>query len=125
MAVLTKSDNDSQDANAQGPSKQPKVGLDIVTGVTDSHPIRQPLPFPFKTRHYHNDDTDDDGDTTPRSNEERLLNAKETIPQRIKATTSNTNLLRTHVPNFRVQMDKFVEFEHLLLRNLSSLAKDY
>ena len=27
MAVLKKSDNDSQNANTQGPSKQPKVGL--------------------------------------------------------------------------------------------------
>ena len=30
MAVLKKSDNDSQNANAQGPSKQPKVGLVIL-----------------------------------------------------------------------------------------------
>ena len=57
-----------------------------------------------------------------RSNEERLLNAIETIPQRIKVTETNTKLLQTHVPNFRGLEDNFVEFELLRLSHFSALA---
>ena len=52
----------------------------------------------------------------------KLLNAIETIPQRIKSATNRTKLLQTHVPNFRGQKDKFVELEHFLLNHLSPLA---
>ena len=36
-AVRKKPDNNSPDANTQGPSKQPKFGLDIVAGITDKN----------------------------------------------------------------------------------------
>ena len=44
------------------------------------------------------------------------------MPQRIKNTTTNTKLLQTHVPNFRGQKNKLVEFQHFLLNHLSPLA---
>ena len=95
----------------------------MVTGVTETHTTRPAPTFTSKIRHYHDDDTDDDRDTTPRSQEERLLNAIETIHQRIKNTKADTKLLQTHVPNFRGQKDEFVEFEHLQLNHLSPLVK--
>ena len=58
----------------------------MVTGVTETHSTRPAPTFTTNIRHSH-DDTDHDGDTTPRSQEERLLNAIETIPQRIKNKT--------------------------------------
>ena len=58
----------------------------MVTGVTGTHSTRQAPTFTTNIRHSH-DDTDHDGDRTPRSQEERLLNAIETIPQRIKNKT--------------------------------------
>ena len=94
----------------------------MVTGETETHSTRLPSTFTSNTRQYHDDDTDDDGDATPRRHEERLLNAIETILQRIKNTTTNTKQLQTHVRNFRGQKDKIVEFEHLLLNHLSPLA---
>ena len=94
----------------------------MVTGVTETRSTRPPSSFPNNFRRYQDDETDEEGDSTPRSNEERLLNAIETLPQRIKGSTTNTKLLQTHVPNFREQKDKFVKFEHLLLNHLSPLA---
>ena len=94
----------------------------MVTGITENHSTQPAPKLISNIRQYHDDDTDDDGDATPRSHEERLLNTIETIPQRIKSTTTNTKLLQTHVPNFRGQKDKFAEFEHLLLNHLSPLA---
>ena len=93
----------------------------MVTGVTETRSTRPPSIF-TNFRPYQEYDTDEEGDSTPRSNEERLLHAIETIPQRIKNTNTNTKLLQTHVPNFRGQKDKFVDFEHLLLNHLSPLA---
>ena len=122
MAVFNKTRNDSQPSSSQGPSKQPQVGCDMATGVTDTHSTRPPSSFTNNFRRYQDDDTDEEGDSTPRNNEERLLNAIETIPQRIKNATTNTKLLQTQVPIFRGQKDKFVEFEHLLLNHLSPLA---
>ena len=87
-----------------------------------THSTRLAPTFTSWIRQYHDKDTDDDGDATPRSHAKRPLNAIETIPQRIKNTTKNTKLLQTHVPNFRGQKDKLVEFERLLLNHLSPFA---
>ena len=122
MAVNDKTNNDSQPSSSQGPSKQPQVGRDMVTGVTETRSTRPPSSFPNNFRGYQDDDTDEEAGSTARSNEERLLNAIKTLPQRFKGSTTNTKLLQTHVPNFRGQKDKFVEFEHLLLNHLSPLA---
>ena len=121
MAVISKTDSENRPSTSKGPSKPAHtVGLDMVTGVTETRSTRPTSSF-TNFRRYQEDDSDEEGESTPRSNEERLLNAIETIPQRIKNTT-NTKLLQTHVPNFRGQKDKFVEFEHLLLNHLSPLA---
>ena len=121
MAVISKTDTENRRSTSKGPSKPTHtVGLDMVTGATETRSNRPTTSF-TNFRSYQEDDSDE-GESTPRSNEERLLNAIETIPQRIKNTTTNTKLLQTHVPNFRGQKDKFVEFEHLLLNHLSPLA---
>ena len=117
MAIINKSNNEEPSTSTQGLSKQPQVGRDMVAGVTETHSSN--------VRRYQDDDTDEEGNSTPRSHEERLLNAFETIPQRIKSSTINTKLLQTHVPNFRGQKDKFVEFEHLLLNHLGPLANKF
>ena len=91
----------------------------MVNGVTETHSTLPPSFFTSNIRRYPDEDTDEEGDSTPRSHEERLLNAIETIP---KSSTTNTKLLQTHVPHFRGQKDKFVEFEYLLLNHLSPLA---
>ena len=122
MAVISKSNNDSPSTSSQGLSKRPQVGYDMMTGVRETHFTRPSSIFTSNIRRYTDEDTDEEGDSTPRSHEERLLNAIETIPQRIKSSTTNTKLLQTHIPNFRGQKDKFVEFEHLLLNHLSPLA---
>ena len=122
MSILKKTDENSPSTSSQGLSKQPRLGLDMVTGVIDTHSFHPTNTFYSNLRQYHDEDTDDDGDTTPRSHEERLLTAIETIPQRFKNTTTNTKLLQTHVLTFRGQRDKLVEFEHLLLNHLSPLA---
>ena len=122
MAVIDKTSNDGQPSSSQGPSKQPQVGRDMVTGVTETRSPRPSSSYTNDFRRYQDDDIDKEGDSTPRSNEEGILNAIETLPQRIKGSTTNTKLLQTHVPNFRGQKDKFVEFEHLLLNHLSPLA---
>ena len=122
MAIVSKNNNESQPSSSKGPSKPTQQqGFDMVTGVTETRSTRPTSSF-TNFRRYQEYDSDEEGDSTPRSNEERLLNAFETIPQRIKSTTTNTKLLQTHVPNFRGQKDKFVEFEHLLLNHLSPLA---
>ena len=122
MAVISKADTENRQSTSKGPSKPAHtVGLDMVTGATESRSTRPTASFTNCSR-YQEDDSDEEGESTPRSNEERLLNAIETIPQRIKNTTTNTKLLQTHVPNFRGQKDNFVEFEHLLLNHLSPLA---
>ena len=122
MAVISKVDTENRQSTSKGPSKPAHtVGLDMVTGATETRSTRPTASFTNCSR-YQEDDSDEEGESTPRSNEERLLNAIETIPQRIKNTTTNTKLLQTHVPNFRGQKDKFVEFEHLLLNHLSPLA---
>ena len=122
MAVISKTDSENRPSTSKGPSKPAHtVGLDMVTEVTETRSTRPTSSF-TNFRRYQEDDSDEEGESTPRSNEERLLNAIETIPQRIKSTTTNTKLLQTHVPNFRSQKDKFVEFEHLLLNHLSPLA---
>ena len=122
MAVISKTDSESRPSSSKGPSKPTNtVGLEMVTGATETRSTRPTSSF-TNFRHYQEDDTDEERQSTPRSNEERLLNAIETIPQRIKSTTTNTKLLQTHVPNFRGQKDKFVEFVHLLLNHLSRLA---
>ena len=122
MAVISKNDENNLPSTTQSSSKPThRVGFDMVTGVTETRSTRPTSSF-TNFRRYQEDDSDEEGESTPRSNEERLLNAIETIPQRIKSTTTNTKLLQTHVPNFRGQKDKFVEFEHLLLNHLSPLA---
>ena len=122
MAVISKTDGENRPSSSKGPSKPAHTpGSDMVTGVTETRSTRPTTSF-TNFRRYQEDDSDEEGESTPRSNEERLLNAIETIPQRIKSTTTNTKLLQTHVPNFRGQKDKFVEFEHLLLNHLSPLA---
>ena len=122
MAIVGKNNNESQPSSSKGPSKPAQQhGFDMVTGVTETRSTRPTSSF-TNFRRYQEYDSDEEGDSTPRSNEERLLNAIETIPQRIKSTTTNTKLLQTHVPNFRGQKDNFVEFEHLLLNHLSPLA---
>ena len=122
MAGVRKSNENIPSSSTQGLSKPPQLKQNMVTGVTETHSTH-PVPTFTSTIHQYNDDgTDDDGDATPRSHEERLLNAIETMPQRIKISTTNTKLIQTHVPNSRGQKDKFVEFEHLLLNHLSPLA---
>ena len=122
MAIVSKNSSESQPSSSKGPSKPAQQqGFDMMTGVTETRSTRPTSSFTNFQR-YQDDDTDEEGESTPRSNEERLLNAIETIPQRIKSTTTNTKLLQTHVPNFRGQKDKFVDFEHLLLNHLSPLA---
>ena len=117
-AIISKTNDDSPTSSSQGTSKQPRGRFDMVTGVTETHSIRPATTFTSNVRQFH----DDDGDATPRSYEERLLNAIETIPQRIKSSTTNTKLLQTLVPSFSGRKDKFVEIEHLLLNHLSPLA---
>ena len=120
MAIVSKNNNGSQPSSSKGPSKPAQQhGFDMVTGVTETRSTRPTSSF-TNFRRYQEYDSDEEGDSNPRSNEERLLNAIETIPQRIKSTTTNAKLLQT--PNFRGQKDKFVEFEHLLLNHLSPLA---
>ena len=122
MVIVKKSNSESQPSSSKGPSKPPQqLGSDMVTGVTETRSSRPKSSF-TNFRRYQEYDSDEEGESTPRSNEERLLNAIETIPQRIKSTTTNTKLLQTHVPTFRGQKDKFVEVEHLLLNHLSPLA---
>ena len=122
MAIVNKSNGESQPSSSKGPSKPAQQqGFDMVTGITETRSTRPTSSF-TNFRRYQEYDSDEEGESTPRSNEERLLNAIETFPQRIKSTTTNTKLLQTHVPNFRGQKDKFVEFEHLLLNHLSPLA---
>ena len=122
MAIVSKNNGESQPSSSKGPSKPAQQqGFDMVTGVTETRSTRPTSSF-TNFRRYQEYDSDEEGESTPRSNEERLLNAIETIPQRIKSTATNTKLLQTHVPNFRGQKDKFVEFEHLLLNHLSPLA---
>ena len=121
MAIVSKNNPETQSSSSKVPSKPTQQhGFDMVTGVTETRSTRPPSSF--TNFRYQDDDTDEEGESTPRSNEEQLLNAIETIPQRIKNTTTSTKLLQTHVPNFRGQKDKFVEFEHLLLNHLSPLA---
>ena len=48
MALLKKSDDNSHRTNVQGPSKQPKVGLDMVTGVTGNDAERCSRPIQKK-----------------------------------------------------------------------------
>ena len=123
VAFVNKNSSETQPSSSQGPSKRPQqqFGFDMVTGVTETRSNRPTSSF-TNFRRCQECDTDEEGESTPRSNGERLLNAIETIPQRIKSTTTNTKLLQTHVSNFRGQNDKFVEFEHLLLNHLSPLA---
>ena len=122
MAVISKNDENNRPSTSQSSSKPAHtVGLVMVTGATETRSTR-PQPSFTNFRRYQEDDSDEEGESTPRSNEERLLNAIETIPQRLKSTTTNTKLLQTHVLNFRGLKDKFVEFEHLLLNHLSPLA---
>ena len=122
MAIVNKNNGESQLSSSKGPSKPAQQhGSDMVTGVTETRSTRPTSSF-TNFRLYQEYDSDEEGESTPRSHEERLLNAIETIPQRIKSTTTNTKLLQTHVPNFRGQKDKFVEIEHLLLNHLSPLA---
>ena len=122
MSIVNKISSETQPSISQGPSKRSQQqGFDMVTGVTETRSTRPPSSF-TNFRPYQEYDTDEEGDSTPRSNEERLLHAIETISQRIKNTNTNTKLLQTHVPNFRGQKDNFVEFEHLLLNHLSPLA---
>ena len=125
MAIVNKNSSETQPSSSQGPSKRPQqqLGFDMVTGVTETRSTRPTSRF-TNFRRYQEHDTDEEGESTHRGNEERLLNAIETIPQRIKSTTTNTKLLQTHVPNFRGQKDKFVEFEHLLPNHLSPLANE-
>ena len=94
----------------------------MVTGVTETHSTCPPSIFTSNIRGYPDEDTDEEGDSTPRSHEKRLLNAIETIPHRIKSSTTNNKLVQTHFPNFRGQKDNFVEIAHLLLNHLSPLA---
>ena len=122
MSIVNKNNIETQPSSSKGPSKPPQQqGFDMVTGVTETRSTRPSSSF-TNFRPYQDNDTDEEGDSTPRSNEERLSHAIETIPQRIKNTTTNTKVLQTHVPNFRGQKDKFVEFERLLLNHLSPLA---
>ena len=122
MAIVNKGNGESQPSSSKGPSKPAQQpGFHMVTGITETRSTRPTSSF-TNFRRYQEYDSDEEGESTPRSNEERLLNAIETIPQRIKSTTTNTKLLQTHVPNFRGQKDKIVEIEHLLLNHLSPLA---
>ena len=94
MAIVNKNDGESQPSSSKGPSKLAQQhGFDMVTGVTETRSARPPSSF-TNFRRYQDDDTDEEGESSPRSNEERLLNAIETIPQRIKSTTTNTKLLQ-------------------------------
>ena len=122
MAIINKPKSDSPSTSSQGLSKRLQVGSDMVTGVTETHSTRPPSVFTSNIRRYADEDSDEEGDSTPRSHKERLLNAIETIPQRIKSSTTDKKLLQTHVPNIRGQKDKFEEFQHLLLNHLSPVA---
>ena len=122
MAIINKPKSDSPSTSSQGLSKRLQVGSDMVTGVTETHSTRPPSVFTSNIRRYADEDSDEEGDSTPRSHEERILNAIETIPQRIKSSTTDKKLLQTHVPNIRGQKDKFEEFQHLLLNHLSPVA---
>ena len=94
MAIVNKNNSETQPSSSKGPSKPPQQqGFDMVTGVTETRSTRPSSRF-TNFRPYQEFDTDQEGDSTPRSNEERLLHAIETIPQRIKNTTTNTNNCR-------------------------------
>ena len=124
IAVVKKPNNDGSTDYAQGSSRQPKQRLDMVTGMTENHPTRPSRNYNFSSTRYTEDNTDVEANETPKSNEELLSNAIETIPLRIKISNTNTKLLQTHVPTFKGRMDKFVDFEDLLLNHLSPLAKE-
>ena len=70
MAIINKRNEASPSGTCQGLSKQPRSMLDMVTGVTESHSTHQQPTFDSNIRHYLDDDTDYDGDATPRSYEE-------------------------------------------------------
>ena len=69
MAIINKSKSDSPSTSSQGLSKRPQVGSDIVTGVTQTHSTRLPQIFTSNIRRYPDEDTDEEGDSTPRSHE--------------------------------------------------------
>ena len=69
MAVLEKSYTDISNENTHGYSKQAIQRLDMVTKGIQSPAHAPPSTIPFNTRQYQDDDTDDDGDATPRSTE--------------------------------------------------------
>ena len=69
--------------------------LDMVTGITETHSTRPAPTFTSNIRQCHDDDTDDDGVAIRRNHEERILNAIETIPQRITSTTTNMGIPQT------------------------------
>ena len=52
----------------------------MVTGVTETKTRLRPT-FKFNSRQYHDNDTDDYGGATPRSSEERFLNAIKQPPK--------------------------------------------
>ena len=88
MAVISKTDSENRPSTSKGPSKPAHtVGSDMVTGVTETRSTRPTTSF-TNFRRYQEDDSDEEGESTPRNNEERLLNAIETIPQRIKNEAS-------------------------------------
>ena len=61
MAVINKTKSDSPSTSTQGPSKQPLLGRDMITGVTDTHSIRPTSIFTSNLKRYQDDDTDEEG----------------------------------------------------------------
>ena len=45
MALIDKTNNDSQPSSSQSPSKQPQIGRDMVTGVTETRSTRRHQAF--------------------------------------------------------------------------------
>ena len=81
MAVIGENDENNLPSSSQSSSKPThRVGFDMVTGVTENRSTRPTSSF-TNFRRYQEDDSDEEGESTPRSNEERLLNAIDTIPQ--------------------------------------------
>ena len=85
----------------------------MVTGVNRTHRNQR--------NHFHDEEDEDDYEDTPvSSTETALLNAIQDLPRKLQKT--NTELLQTHVPNFRGTKDKYNEIEHLLLNHFRPIA---
>ena len=73
MAIVNKNSSETQSSSSQGPSKRSQQqGFDTVTGVTETRSTRPPSSF-TNFRPYQEYETDEEGDSTPISNEKKAV----------------------------------------------------